>query len=598
MHRPVHNEKQPAPAGVSEQGTQTSVEMVSGKNRHRDYFRNLRRRLKIGFILAFFIPLALLSAYFHFQFNITMKESGQSLLKTLAESQRITFDLFLQERLVNLFHLLHASEMQLPPTAEEMNRLLQHLRESSDAFVDVGFLNPSGKQIGYAGPYPALRGRDYSGEEWFQTLKTQERDYHITDIYLGFRNKPHFTVAVRFSARDDAGVIRATLDPDKLYMFLRTLSLGEGVESGLVNLEGKYQLVDPGMGKLLEKAAFIPPRFERSGSREVTDGRDTHLVAYAWLEEVPWVLIVRQPLRVAYAKMYQARRIMVLGTVILLMVISAVVWITTERLLRRAEATEEARASLKSQLIHAGKLASIGELAAGIAHEINNPLAIVSSESGLIRDMLDPRFGMDATPEKIREELGHIDEAVQRATNITKKLLSFSRKEQSRFVPSNLNHVLDEVVGGLKEEELRVADVEVVRDYDPSLPALLVDPDPLRQVFLNLINNAQDAIQGSGQITLSTRHDDETVRVTVRDTGKGMTAEQMERIFLPFYTTKEVGKGTGLGLSISSSLVESMGGRIEVQSLPGAGSSFTVVLPSTKQGEGASNGGIGESERK
>ena len=149
--------------------------------------------------------------------------------------------------------------------------------------------------------------------------------------------------------------------------------------------------------------------------------------------------------------------------------------------------------------------------------------------------------------------------------------------------------------GGLKEEELRVSDVELDRDYDPNLPDLLIDPDPLRQVFLNLLNNAQDAIQGSGRITLSTQHDDKMLRVTVRDTGKGMTSEQMERIFMPFYTTKEVGKGTGLGLSISSSLVESMGGRIEVQSLPGAGSSFTVVLPITEQGEGASNGGIRES---
>ena len=89
--------------------------------------------------------------------------------------------------------------------------------------MDVGLLNPSGKQIGYAGPYPSLRGRDYSDEDWFRTLKTQERDYHITDIYLGFRNKPHFTVAARLSAEDDLCVIRATLDPDKLYTFLRGL---------------------------------------------------------------------------------------------------------------------------------------------------------------------------------------------------------------------------------------------------------------------------------------------------------------------------------------------------------------------------------------
>jgi len=158
VHRAVHKGKQSSPAGTSEPCAPPSVGMPARENPRRDYFRNLRRRLQVGFVLALFVPLAILSAYFHFQFNITMKESGQSLLRTLAESQRITFDLFLQERLVNLFQLLHAGETRLPPTAVEMSRCLQHLRESSDAFVDVGFLNPSGKQIGYAGPYPSLRG--------------------------------------------------------------------------------------------------------------------------------------------------------------------------------------------------------------------------------------------------------------------------------------------------------------------------------------------------------------------------------------------------------------------------------------------------------
>ena len=119
----------------------------------------------------------------------------------------------------------------------------------------------------------------------------------------------------------------------------------------------------------------------------------------------------------------------------------------------------------------------------------------------------------------------------------------------------------------------------MIRDYDSGLPDTLMDPDQSRQVFLNLINNAQDAIDGSGAITLTTRQDKLGIRVTVADTGEGMTSEQMEKIFMPFYTTKEVGEGTGLGLSVSMSIVEAMGGRIEVQSLPGTGSSFTVVIP-------------------
>jgi two-component system NtrC family sensor kinase len=139
--------------------------------------------------------------------------------------------------------------------------------------------------------------------------------------------------------------------------------------------------------------------------------------------------------------------------------------------------------------------------------------------------------------------------------------------------------MLEDVVSGLKEQEFSVSNIKLIRDYAPDVPDILLDADQVRQVFLNLINNAQDAIEGQGTITLRTEQTNGSVRVTVADTGKGMSTEETERIFLPFYTTKEVGKGTGLGLSISLSIVEAMGGRIEVQSLPGAGSSFSVVLP-------------------
>ena len=230
-------------------------------------------------------------------------------------------------------------------------------------------------------------------------------------------------------------------------------------------------------------------------------------------------------------------------------------------------------------MIHASKMASVGELAAGIAHEINNPLAAVVATTGVIRDLFDPEFNLQWTPETIREELANIDKAVFRARGITQTLLKFSRRNPPRLVLGNLNSILDEVVGGLKEQEFQVSNIKLVRDYEPDLPEIPIDADQIGQVFLNLINNAGDAIDGSGTITLSTRRDDGSVRVTVTDTGVGMTSEVMQQVFLPFYTTKEVGKGTGLGLSVSSSIVESFGGRIEVQSMPGAGSSFTVVFP-------------------
>jgi len=553
----------------------------------REYFRRLRRRLQIGLSVAFLVPLGILSLYFHFHLNLTLKESGKLHLTSLAASQRNTIDLFLQERVVNIFNLFHRDDFTLSPAPDQMRRYLQSLLEANDAFVDVGFLGASGKQKGYAGPYPTLHGKDYSKEPWFQTLMGKDRNYHITNIYLGFRKKPHFTIAVKQYVGDRPAVMRATLDPDKFYMFLRTMSRGEGVNSSLVSREGTCQVVDPDRGSVLRPCDFLPPEAVKTGAEERGRNGDTELVAYAWLKEVPWALIVRQPLGIAYASMYKARKIMVASILALVLIIITVIWLITDRLLRRAQDSEEARMSLKSQLIHAAKLASVGELASGVAHEINNPLAIVASESGWIQDMLDPRFGMDPSPEKLRHSLNQIDQAVYRAKNITHKLLNFARKNEPHLYVSNVNQVLEEVVSGLKEQEFSVSNIQVNREYAPDMPDLLLDTDQMRQVFLNLINNAQDAIDGPGTITLRTENGEGSVRVTVSDTGKGMTTEETERIFVPFYTTKEVGKGTGLGLSVSLSIVEAMGGRIEIQSLPGAGSSFTVVLPTERAEERA-----------
>ena len=544
-----------------------------------DYYRRLRRRLRVGLLLAYLVPLLVLSLYFHFQFNLTLKKSGKMHLVTLAESQRNTIDLFLQERVLNIFNLFRGRDFRLAPTAEDMRRYLQYLREMSDAFVDVGFLNSAGIQIAYSGPYPFLQGRDYSQEAWFQSVMTRDSNYLISDIYLGFRKKAHFTIAVRQVFDGGPYVMRATLDPDKFYMFLRTIAQGQGGQSAIINRGGNYQIVDPDQGELLGRSDYLPVSPAGSGAEEVRLRDGAALVAYSWLTEVPWALVVRQPLRVAYAEMYRARRIMMAGTALLMLFTAAAIWVSTGRLLARVQAIEESRKDLRSQLLHAAKLVSVGELAAGVAHEINNPLAIISSTCGVIQDLLDPQFGLEWTPEKIRTELRHVDEAVFRAKAVTQKLLGLVRHSEPRLVPVAVNTLLDEVTDGLVEKELLVSNIKLVRDYAPNLPEVLLDPDQIRQVFLNIINNAGDAIAGAGTIALQTRREDSSIRVTISDTGRGMTSEQMKKIFLPFFTTKEVGKGTGLGLSISLSIVEAMGGRIEVQSMPGAGSSFTVVLP-------------------
>ena len=220
----------------------------------------------------------------------------------MAENQKNTIDLYLQERVVNLFNLFHSREFSLQPTQEAMDNYLQSLKRFHDGFIDVGFFNARGIQIGYAGPHPQLRGRDYSEQPWFRDLREGSRNYLISDIYTGLRNIPHFTIAVRQVFDGTPYIMRATLDPDKLYVFLRSISHGKEVETTLINTRGQHQVVDPGRGPFPSTSSYVPPTVPAGGVEEIEFDERTTLIAYSWLKETPWALLVMQPVMTALAR--------------------------------------------------------------------------------------------------------------------------------------------------------------------------------------------------------------------------------------------------------------------------------------------------------
>lgn len=277
-----------------------------------------------------------------------------------------------------------------------------------------------------------------------------------------------------------------------------------------------------------------------------------------------------------------AERLVVPVVFVVCVVICVALWLITDNLLKMARRTDESRLILKDRLMHAAKLVAVGELVGCVAHEVNNPLQIIASQSGVIRDTLNPKYRIESTPESLTADLDVIDESVLRIRHITEKLLTFVRRGDSRVRLVDPTRILDDVASGFKEKEFRVSNIALERDYQEGLPEALVDPDQLRQVFLNLLNNAGDAIEGSGRITLKSEcHDGKTIKVTISDTGKGISPEELEKIFNPFYTTKESGRGTGLGLSVSRDIIESFGGKIEAFSTQGAGTSFVITIPAS-----------------
>ncbi len=231
----------------------------------------------------------------------------------------------------------------------------------------------------------------------------------------------------------------------------------------------------------------------------------------------------------------------------------------------------------QQELLHKEKLASMGQLAAGVAHELNNPLGtIMLFADALHRELLpdDPH----------RSDLEMILKEANRARKIVADLLNFARQQEVLAQDTDLHALIDQSVESVRHQPT-FAGVEIIRNYDPRVRIIQADPAQLQQVFVNLLNNAAEAIEGPGTITITTRARNGQVEISIADTGCGIPEEHMDKLFMPFFTTKPPGKGTGLGLSIVYGIVKMHRGQIAVQSEVGRGTTFTITLPTRWMGE-------------
>ncbi len=239
-----------------------------------------------------------------------------------------------------------------------------------------------------------------------------------------------------------------------------------------------------------------------------------------------------------------------------------------------AESIEQHEKQMKEetqrQILQSEKLASIGRLAAGVAHEINNPLTGVLTFSHLLKER-----------SKVDDDINDLDVIIQetkRVREIVRNLLDFARQSTPNKESINLNEIIRQLLK-LVTSQKEFRKIKIEERYDDNLPEILVDKNQIQQVFLNLLMNAGEAIEEEGRITISTTHDDKFILVAIGDSGCGITDDALDKIFDPFYTTKPVGQGTGLGLSISYGIIQQHHGTIRCESSAGSGTTFTVALP-------------------
>jgi two-component system NtrC family sensor kinase len=260
-----------------------------------------------------------------------------------------------------------------------------------------------------------------------------------------------------------------------------------------------------------------------------------------------------------------------------------------EKILWEEERKKEAdfRARMEQRMAAAERLASLGTLASVVAHEINNPLAIINDSVGWMQLLLSkPDMAEMRIKGQLEKGLGKIAKSVERAKKVTHQLLGFARKDDSVVSEVNLSQLVEEAVQ-LVEKEASYKEIEFVQEVDASLDSIRSDAFQLRQVLINLLTNAIHATGPKGRIKIRLQKDGEQAILTIQDTGQGIPQEDLERIFEPFFSTKPTGEGTGLGLFVTRGIVEKLGGTIEAESRLGEGTDFRITLPRVYQNEGS-----------
>jgi two-component system NtrC family sensor kinase len=462
-------------------------------------------------------------------------------------------------------------------SGNSLEELFLRIQRQYPFFADLGVIDHAGVQQAYIGPYD-LHGADYSQEEWFKEV--HDRGVYISEVYTGYRQVPHFAVAVGGidPVTRKFWVLRATIDAATLQQFITTIKTNASDDLFLINDDGILQTASQFYGKTL---SLFNSEIKLGIHQKVLDTGESISQAIAKIENTPWSLVLIKK-RYIHLKEWKYFRNGMFLTIFACMIISVlVVYYLVNLLTGLIRKAEELQLACLKEAEHRDKLASIGRLAAGVGHEINNPLAIINQKVGLVEDLLELTSDFEHK-DTVKKSLEVVNHSVDRCKAITHRLLGFARRTDVMDESLDLNSVIKEVIEFL-DNSIVYSRIKLDLQLGDNLPPVVSDRVQLQQIFLNILNNAIDAIGKDGVISIITHIIAGDVRVVIQDNGPGIEEDVLPHIFEPFYTTKETGKGTGLGLSITYGLIKKLGGDITVRSHIGQGTAFTITIPLKSQ---------------
>ncbi len=540
-------------------------------------YKRLRRNILFLMLVVSLVPLTIMAVINYNEYQRTLRREMVEPLRGLASKAAHSLDLYLDERLSAIRFLAYAYSLEELSNENNLKHVFWALSSQYRGFVDLGLIDEKGIQIGYCGPYN-LKGKNYSDQAWFH--ETVLKGVYVSEVFLGYRRFPHVAIAVkRLKENGRFWIVRATIDTKRFEDVIYSMDLDPSSDAFLVNSKGILQTSSRLYGKVLGKCPLnisLPAVGTQVITAKGPNGEEL-MVAYAPLSHADYVLLVVRTGASVLRSWYSLKKEMLIVFLLGILGIIIASLRLTNLMVKRIQAADIRREAAFRELQHSQKLSSIGRLAAGVAHEINNPMAIINEKAGLMKDLLET-CGEFEYKERFSTLLDDILKAVDRTKTITHRLLGFAKRMEVRFEELQLNEVIKEVLGFLEKEAL-YKNVEIRLQLDENLPRIYSDRGQLQQVFLNLLTNALEAVEEKGLITITSWQDGpDRVAVSVQDNGRGMSKETMEHIFEPFFTTKRE-YGTGLGLSITYGIVKKLGGDIHVTSQESVGTTFTVFLP-------------------
>jgi len=564
---------------INEEWYNKDFHQTNEKGKRSDDRKRYRRLLKYSILTTSFVaiaPLIVMAIINFYQYRQAYKTDIIYPISRQTSNIKNSLESFINERRSALELIIREKNYQELSSQDKLGSTLRHLKESFDGFVDLGLINNDGDQVAYIGPYN-LQGKNYSDQDWFHEVSI--KGTYVSSVFMGFRSMPHFGIAIIHENQDGGYyILRATIDSDMLYRKILSQNILASSDAFLIDKNGILQTPSKHQGKILEKVKFdIPDYSENTEVTEIKVNGQNIILGFAYIDKTPFILI-ETTFPESIMENWVSTRNNLIGMVVIfiILILIVVIWIST-RMVSHVRFSDQKRMKILHEISYTNKMASIGRLAAGVSHEINNPLAIIGENAGIIMDILTFGSGADKK-DKIIKHLNSIINSVERCSKITHRLLGFAKRMEAKIENINVFSLVDEVVGFI-QREAKIRNVNIHIDHENNIPDIESDRGQLQQVILNIINNALDAVPEGGFIKIKIEQISKAViQVAVTDNGSGIPKSDLERIFEPFYTTKKE-TGTGLGLSITYGIMQKLGGTIDVKSKLDEGTTFFIMIP-------------------